>query len=101
MLMYRMMMFIKKTDDNNTIKHFRDFTIPILKELSGIDVKPAKVESSLLLEQKYIWFCEVTVDSLDKWNSLMASKEGKKLNKDLMDFHQEIDIIFVNDEEEL
>ena len=54
------------------------------------------MESSLLLEQKYIWFCEVTVDSRDKWNRLMASKEGKKLNKDLVDFHQAIDIIFVN-----
>ncbi len=99
--MYKMMMFIKKSGDPNTIKHFRDFTIPILKELSGREIKPAKVESNLLVEKKYTWFCEVNVDSCDEWNRLMASKEGKKLNKDLMDFHQNIDIIFVNDEEEL
>ena len=99
--MYKMLLFIKKSDDPNIVKHFRDFTIPILNELSGKEIKPAKVESSLLLEQKYTWFCEVTVDSRDEWNRLMASKDGKKLNKDLMDFHQNIDIIFVNDEEEL
>ncbi len=99
--MYKMLLFIKKSDDPNIIKHFRDFTVPILNEISRKEIKPAKVESSLLLEQKYTWFCEVTVDSRDEWNRLMASKEGKKLNKDLMDFHQNIDIIFVNDEEEL
>jgi uncharacterized protein (TIGR02118 family) len=99
--MYKMLLFIKKSDDPNIIKHFRDFTVPILNELSGKEINPAKVESSLLLEQKYTWFCEVTVDSRDEWNRLMASKDGKKLNKDLMDFHQSIDIIFVNDEEEL
>lgn len=99
--MYKMLLFIKKSDDPNILKHFGEFTLPILRELSGKEVKPAKVESSLLLEQKYTWFCEVAVDSRDEWNRLMASKEGKKLNKDLMDFHQSIDIIFVNDEEEL
>ncbi len=99
--MYKMLMFLKYTDDQNILKHFKDFTIPVLRGLAGKDVKAAKVESSLLLEQKYTWYCEVAVDSKDEWDRMMTSKEGKKLNKDLMDFHKNIDLIFVNFEEEI
>lgn len=99
--MYKMLMFLKKSDDPNVIKHFNNFTVPILNKLSGKEIKVAKVESSLLLEQKYTLFCEINVNSKDEWDKMMATGEGKKLNKDLMDFHQSIDLIFVNYEEEL
>lgn len=99
--MYKMLMFLKKTDDKNIEKHFRDFTLPILRELTGKEIRTAKVESSLLIDQKYKFFCEVTVDSKYEWDKLMSAGEGKKLNKDLMDLHQSMDIIFVNYEEEI
>ncbi len=99
--MYKMLMFLKQSDDKNVLKHFSDFTLPILRDLCGNDVKAAKVESSLLLEQKYTWFCEAAVNSKDQWDKMMISKEGKKLNKDLTDFHQNIDLIFVNFDEEI
>ncbi|HKB87014.1 MAG TPA: EthD family reductase [Ignavibacteriaceae bacterium] len=99
--MYKMLMFLKQSDDQNVLKHFRDFTLPVLRDLMGKDVKAAKVESSLLIEQKYTWYCEVAVNSKYEWDRMMTSKEGKRLNKDLMDFHQSIDLIFVNFEEEI
>ena len=98
--MYKMLMFLKKTEDGNVEKHFRNFTLPILRELTGKELKAAKVESSLLIDKKYTYFCETAVDSKYEWDKLMASGEGKKLNKDLMDLHQNMDIIFVNYEEE-
>ena len=94
--MYKMLMFLKRSDNPNVIRHFKNFTIPILNELNGEKIKIAKVESSLLLEQKYTWYCEIAVDSKEEWDMIMATKLGKKLNKDLMDFHQNIDTIFVN-----
>ena len=45
--------------------------------------------------------CEISIDSKNDWDKMMATTEGKKLNKDLMDFHQNIDLIFVNYEEEV
>ena len=89
-------MFLKRSDNPNVIRHFKNFTIPILNELNGEKIKIAKVESSLLLEQKYTWYCEIAVDSKEEWDMIMATKLGKKLNKDLMNFHQNIDTIFVN-----
>ena len=99
--MYKMLMFLKKSDDPGVENHFKNFTLPILNELTGNEIKAAKVESSLLLEQKYNWYCEISIDSKNDWDKMMATTEGKKLNKDLMDFHQNIDLIFVNYEEEV
>jgi hypothetical protein len=99
--MYQMLMFLKKSDDPSVLKHFRNFTLPILRELSGKEIRAAKVESSLLIERKYTWFCEVVVSSKEDWDRLMTTEAGRKLNKDLMDFHQSVDLIFVNYKEEL
>ncbi len=99
--MYKMLLFVRKSDDQNVEKHFRDFTLPILNELTGKQIRTAEIESSLLVDQKYKLFCEVAVDSKDKWDKLMASEKGRKLNKDLADNHRSIDIIFVKYDEEL
>ncbi|MCL5029245.1 MAG: hypothetical protein M1480_09535 [Bacteroidetes bacterium] len=50
----------------------------------------------MLLDQKYSHFCEVTVSSKDEWDEKMNSLSGRELNKDLMDFHQNITAIFVD-----
>ncbi len=99
--MYKMLMFLKKSDDPNVLNHFKNFTVPALNELSKENIKAAKVESSLLIEQKYNWFCEAVVDSKNEWDKLMTTKEGKKFGKELTDFHKSVDLIFVNYDEEL
>lgn len=99
--MYKMLMFLKKSDDPNVLNHFKSFTIPALNKLSGENIKAAKVESSLLIEQKYNWFCEAVVGSKNEWDKLMTTKEGKIFGKDLTDFHKSVDLIFVNYDEEL
>ena len=94
--MYKMLLFLHKTDEEGVETHFREFTLKYLSELAGTDVKTAEVESSLLLEQKYKLFCEIDAGSKEEWDKKMNSKAGKQLNKDLMDFHQFITVIFVN-----
>ena len=94
--MYKLLLFLHKTNQDEILLHFNDFTKKYLADLTGEEIKVADVESNLLLDKKYSKFCEVTVDSKETWDRMMNSKEGKILNKDLMDFHQHITIIFVD-----
>ncbi len=94
--MYKMLLFLHKTDEEGVESHFKKYTLKYLSELAGKDIEAAKVESNLLLEQKYMLFCELETGSKEEWDKKMSSKAGKQLNKDLMDFHQFITVIFVN-----
>ena len=96
MLMYKLLLFLKKTDDDQVINHFKEYTIQFLSDLAGKRIEIAKVDSNLLLEEKYSYFCEISASSKDKWNQMMNTKEGKALNKDMMEFHQFITAIFVD-----
>lgn len=94
--MYKTLFFLKKTDDQEIIKHFHDITLKLLSEIAGTEVKAAKVESNLLLDDKYIMFSEITASSKEAMDKMMYSNPGKALNKDLMNFHQFITVISVN-----
>lgn len=94
--MYKQLFFLHKSENEKGISQFNDVILEHLNELSGKEIKLAKVESNLLLDQKYSYFCEVEFESKDKMNELMNSKAGKQLTKALMDFHQMITIIAIN-----
>ncbi len=94
--MFKILIFIHKTGDDKIINHFRDHTIKVLSEISNQNVNLAIVESNLLSEQKYSHFCEVVFNSKDEMERLMNSQKGLALNKDVMNFHQQITIISVN-----
>lgn len=94
--MYKILFFLNKSADEKIIQHFRDQTLKTLAELSGSEVLLAQVESNLLAEGKFSYFCEVEFESKDKMDSVMNSKAGLELNKDLMDFHQFLTIININ-----
>jgi len=96
MLMFKQLFFLHKTKEDKAVAHFTEVIIKHLSDLSGKEIKVAKVESNLLLDQKYSYYCEIEFDSIDKMNELMNSKTGKQLNKDLMDFHNFITVISVN-----
>lgn len=94
--MYKQLFFLHKSENDKALAHFKDVILRHLAELSKSEIKLAKVESNLLLDQKYSYFCEVEFESKDKMNETMNSKAGKKLTKDLIDFHQMITMISVN-----
>lgn len=94
--MYKQLFFLHKSENDKALPHFKEVIVPRLSELSGKTINLAMVESNLLLDQKFSYFCEVEFESKDKMNELMNSKAGKQLNKDLMDFHQVITMISVN-----
>ena len=94
--MYKLLIFLKKTDKEEITDLFNNQTLKHLSDLIGENVKSADVESNLLMETKYIKFCEVAVTSKDEWDKKMNSRAGKELNKHFMNMHQFIDLIFVN-----
>ena len=94
--MYKQLFFLHKSENDKALPHFKDVILAHLSELSDKHIELAKVESNLLLEQKFSYFCEVEFESKDKMNELMNSKTGKHLSKDLMDFHQMITMISIN-----
>jgi len=94
--MYKLLFFLHKTDDEDVIQFFKDNTVKKLEELIEGNVGIAKVESNLLLEQKYTYYCEISASTKDEIDRMMNSKAGKELNKSLMDFHKNITVIAIN-----
>ena len=94
--MYKQLFFLHKSENDKALPYFKDVILTHLSELSGKEISLARVESNLLLYQKFSYFCEVEYESKDKMNELMNSKIGKQLTKDLMNFHQMITMISIN-----
>lgn len=97
--MYKLLLFLHKTNNDEAVSHFYDYTIKYLSDMTGNEIKVANIESNLLLDVKYSKFCEITVDSKEVWDRMMSTREGRLLNKDLTDLHQFITVIFVNYEQ--
>ncbi|HMN16485.1 MAG TPA: hypothetical protein PKD03_02640 [Ignavibacteriaceae bacterium] len=94
--MYKQLFFLHKTEEDKALSHFNDVIVPLLIEISGKKIELAEVESNLLLDQKYSFYCEAEFNSKDDMDKLMNSKAGKQLAKTLMDFHQMITVISIN-----
>ncbi len=97
--MYTLLLFLKKTKEEKIINHFNEFTVKYLSDVVNNNVQAGKVESNLLSDEKYLMFCEVSVESKDTWDELMNSNQGRELNKDLAEFHEFVTAIFVNYED--
>lgn len=96
MLMYKLLIFLKVSKDNNLLTHFKETTIPLLSKIAGEEVNIAKVENSLMFDGRFDYFCEVSAESKDKMDEKMGSKSGKELMRDLADFHKNINFLFIN-----
>lgn len=94
--MYKALFFLHKTKEEQIESHFREFTLKYIGNVLGKEIIAGKVESNLLLEQKYNLLCEASAETKDEWDKMMNSPAGRKLNEDLQEFHQFITIIFIN-----
>lgn len=94
--MYKLLIFIHKSKENNFLNFFRNSFLPLLTEIEGKEVKLAEVESNLLLDQKYSHFCELIANSKDEMDRKLNSSAGRSLSKLLMESHQNITVVTVN-----
>lgn len=96
MLMYKLLLFLKKSDDEKIFIHFKEITLNLLSEIAGFEIKIAKVESSLLPDVKYDYCCELSAESKYEMDKKMNSRAGRQLMRDLADYHQNFITIFIN-----
>lgn len=94
--MFKQLLFLHKSENDKALPHFKEVIVPLLIEVTGKEISLAKVESNLLLDQKYSFYCEALFESQNKMNEQMNTKAGKQLTKALMDFHKMITVISVN-----
>jgi hypothetical protein len=94
--MYKILIFIHKSKENNFLNFFRNSFLPLLSEIEGAEVKMAEVESNLLLDQKYSHFCELTANSKDEMDMKLNSSAGRSLSRLLSESHQHVTFISVN-----
>jgi hypothetical protein len=94
--MYKVLVFLKKTDDEKVISHFKDYLVKYFSDLMGKDLPIGSVESNPLLDVKYSHFIELEAESKIYWEKLFNSEAGENLEKDFLEFHKYINIIFIN-----
>ena len=94
--MYKQFFFLNKSEDKNSFQLFTNDLSKKFSDISGKEIHVAKVESNLLLDQKYSHFFEVEFESKDKLNELMNTAAGKQLTKDITNLHKSITVISVN-----
>lgn len=94
--MYKLLIFIHKSENDNFLNFFRNSFLPLLSEINNSEVKLATVESNLLLEQKYSHFCEITAKNKDEMDEKWNSDAGRSLSKLLMESHHNLTFITVN-----
>jgi hypothetical protein len=94
--MYKQLFFLHKSENDKALAHFKEVILKHFEIVTGKEIVFAKVDSNLLLDQKFSYFFEAEFESKNKMNELMNTKDGRQLTKDLMDFHQMITVISIN-----
>lgn len=94
--MYKLIIFINKNLDEQTSNHLREYTIKYIEDLAGEKIKIGKVESNLLLDEKYQYFIEITTKTKDEMDAKMEGKAGRELIKDLSEMHRFLTFIFID-----
>lgn len=94
--MFKQLFFLHKSENDKALPHFKDVLLNHFKQITNKNILLAKVDSNLLLDQKYSYYFEVEFESKDKMDELMNSSSGKLISRALMDYHQIITIINID-----
>ena len=98
--MYKMFVFLKKTDDEEIKKIFKTNTVKMLEELGAKESHLAEVENSAMLEDKYSMLFELTTDTRDEMNELMTGQKGREFTLHVSKLSNNLMVMFANYEEE-
>lgn len=94
--MYKILIFLKKSEDESVLVRFTSSTVPKLESLSGQKIKPAEIEGAVLSQEKFSMFCEASFEKKEELDMLMQTPEGKELNKDIAGFGGYISVFYAN-----
>ncbi len=94
--MYKMLIFLKKDSDAPIVEDFKNRLVPYLETMTNSKVKIGKIDGSAMLEDKFSYFCEINMPTKDEFDKIMASSEGKKFSRGIVNFIHHISIFYVD-----
>lgn len=92
--MYKILIFLKKTEDESLSIRFKNSTVPKLESLTGQKIEPLEIEGSMLSQEKFFLCCEASFSKREDLDRLMQSPEGKEFNKDLAGYGASISVFY-------
>lgn len=96
MLMHKLILLLKQTEEQDIINNFETKITGFLSELAGQKINAGKIEFDLLSESRFIRVCEIETENQEEMQNLMSTKTGKLLNKELSGYSNLIVPLFVN-----
>lgn len=97
--MYKMLLMIKDTADEELLNIFRENTLSHLEKAAGKKIQVGKIDGAKLNEEPYNKVYEITFESKHEMDKILASVEGRKFNRNITSFTQHISIFFVDYED--
>lgn len=97
--MYKMLLMIKDTADDELLNIFRENTLSHLEKATGKKIQVGNIDGAKLNEEPYNKVYEITFESKHEMDKTLASVEGKKFNRNITSFTQHISIFFVDYED--
>lgn len=94
--MYRLMIFLKKTDNEPLVNHFKDVILKYMREMSGQNIALGKIEGSSFMEDKYLYFCEISADLKEDIDKMMVSPIGRKFIREITSFVNDVVMFYAN-----
>ncbi|HEX2960593.1 MAG TPA: hypothetical protein VHO43_02315 [Ignavibacteriales bacterium] len=94
--MYKILIFLKRTDDESVLSRFRQSTIPRLESLTGQKITLAEIEGASLSQEKFIKYCEAVFSKREDLDRLMQTPEGKEFNKDIAGYGSYISVFYAD-----
>lgn len=96
--MYKLILLLKKTDDNNPKSTFCELLPSKLKDFHN-KIFTGKVESSVLLDKQFEFYIEIVTNTKEEMDNLFASKDGKEINRILETISPFVTPLLINIEE--
>lgn len=97
--MYKMLLMIKDTADDELLNIFRENTLSHLEKAAGKKIQIGIIDGAKLNEEPYNKVYEITFETKHEMDKILASVEGKKFNRNITSFTQHISIFFVDYED--
>lgn len=97
--MYKMLMMIKDSADDELVKLFRENALSHLENAVGKKIPIGKIDGAKLIEEPYNRISELSFESKHEMDKVLASVDGKKFNRNITSFTQHVSIFFVDYED--
>lgn len=94
--MYKILLMIKDSANDELIKYFRNDVIIHLEKAAGVKIQLGDVDGAKLNPEPYIKICEIVFKTKDEMDKALSTPDGKKFNRNLTSFIQHVSVFFID-----